>query len=136
VSFLGKPYPDPSFKTGSPPSQLACTCLIVVRRHLSIHSICVFKDGISTAPGVVRRECPQHLFVHQTTHCVATEFVAGPLGHNHTVEGQLTGQEVSLEIEPSVTNLLIAEFSPKEESRLTSSQDILPRYCSQRLPTI
>lgn len=32
-------------------------------------------DGMSTAPGVVR------------------QFVAVPLGHNHTVEGQLTGRE-------------------------------------------
>lgn len=32
-------------------------------------------DGISTTPGIVR------------------QFVAVPLGHNHTVEGQLTGRE-------------------------------------------
>ena len=77
-----------------------------------------------------------NIYLFTKLHTLATEFVAVPLGHNHTVEGQLTGREVNLEIEPSVTNPLIAQFSPKEGFRLTSSHDILPRYCSQRLPTI
>jgi len=57
----------------------------------------VYQDGISTAPGIVRRE-PLSFFHLKASYSVflLPEFVAMPLGKGYTVEGQVTGEEVRL----------------------------------------
>jgi hypothetical protein len=51
------------------------------------------QDGISTAPGVVRRRFK--LESSRLPSKYSLEFVAMPLGKGYTVEGQVTGGEVS-----------------------------------------
>ncbi|RDB30966.1 hypothetical protein Hypma_000125 [Hypsizygus marmoreus] len=52
-------------------------------------------DGISTSPGVVRRKFCSLFNANReaTENAERAEFVAVPLGHGHTVEGQVTGKE-------------------------------------------
>ena len=72
--------------------QMACMCEMYLGYILVLINAPLRQDGISTAPGVVRRRFK--LEFSRLPSKYSREFVAMPLGKGYTVEGQVTGGEV------------------------------------------